>query len=115
MAFLVWFMAGCMVLILLASIFKPDMLKYMSRNDRIAKATSNARDNVRITNSVTNAVYSPLERVPLGGDRSLYTFRSISNPYHDLKFEASERDFKQSPNSPILHHRVMICASYINP
>ena len=98
MAFLVWFMAGCMVLILLASIFKPDMLKYMSRNDRIVKATSNARDNVRITNSVTNTVYSPLERVPLGDGRSSYTLRSIAPPYHDLKFEASERDFKQSPN-----------------
>lgn len=99
MAFLVWFMAGCMVLVLIASILKPDMIRYLSRNDRVRKATSNARDNVRITNVVSNVVYRPVERVPLGGNRSLYKMMSITPPYHVLESELPETAFKQSPNS----------------
>lgn len=99
MAFLEWFMAGCMILVLLASIFKPDMIRYFSRNDRVRKATSNARDNVRITNVVSNVVYRPVERVPLGDNRSLYKMMSITPPYHVLETELLETAFKQSPNS----------------
>ena len=84
MAFLEWFMPGCMILVLLASIFKPDMIRYFSRNDRVRKATSNARDNVRITNVVSNVVYRPVERIPLGDNRSLYKMISIAPPYHVL-------------------------------
>ena len=99
MAFLEWFMAVCMILVLLASIFKPDMIRYFSRNDRVRKATSNARDNVRITNVVSNVVYRPVERVPLGGNRSLYKMMSITPPYHILEVpDLPETAFKQSPN-----------------
>ena len=99
MEFLVWFMGMCMVLVLIASILKPDMIRYLSRNDRVRKATSNARDNVRITNVVSNVVYRPVERVPLGGNRSLYKMMSITPPYHVLESELPETAFKQSPNS----------------
>ena len=99
MAFLVWFMGGCMVLVLIASIYKPDMIRYFSRNDRVRKATSNARDNVRITNVVSNVVYRPVERIPLGNDRCLYKMISITPPYHVLETELTETSFKQSPNS----------------
>ena len=99
MAFLVWFMVICMVLVLIASIFKPDMIRYFSRNDRVRKATSNARDNVRITNIVSNTVYRPDTRTPLGGNRSLYRMISIAPPIHVLEVELSETAFKQSPNS----------------
>ena len=61
MAFLVWFIGGCMVLVLIASIFKPDMIRYFSRNDRVRKATSNARDNVRITNIVSNVEFCSID------------------------------------------------------
>ena len=99
MAFLEWFMAVCMILVLLASIFKPDMIRYFSRNDRVRKATSNARDNVRITNVVSNVVYRPVARTPLGGNRSLYNMMSITPPYHILEVELPETAFKHSPNS----------------
>ena len=99
MAFLVWFMGFCMFLVLLASIFKPDMIRHFSRNDRVRKATSNARDNVRITNVISNVVYRPVERVPLGDNRSSYTMMSITPPYHVLEVELPETAFKQSPNS----------------
>lgn len=99
MEFLSFFMVVCMILVLLASIFKPDAIRYFSRNDRVKKATSNARDNVRITNVISNVVYRPVERVPLGDNRSSYTMMSITPPYHVLEVELSETAFKQSPNS----------------
>ena len=99
MSFLVWAMGICMVLVLLASIFKPDMIRYLSRNERVTKATSNARDNARITNIISNVIYRPDTRTPLGGNRSLYRMVSTTPPYHVLEIELPETAFKQSPNS----------------
>ncbi|MCK5614923.1 hypothetical protein KAR91_74360 [Candidatus Pacearchaeota archaeon] len=100
MAFLVWALGICIFLAFLLSIFKPDVIRHFSRNDRIRKATSNARDNVRITNLVSNVVYRPDTRVPLGDGKSLYTLVSIHPPFHVLELpNFDETGFKQSPNT----------------
>ena len=100
MDFLVWSTCLGLILLFIATILKPDLISYFSRNDRIRKATSNAKDNVRITNTVSGVVYRPDTRVPLGDGKSLYTLVSIHPPFHVLELpNFDETGFKQSPNT----------------
>ena len=100
MDFLVWATCLGLILLFIATILKPDLISYFSRNDRIRKATSNAKDNVRITNTVSGVVYRPDTRVPLGDGKSLYTLVSIHSPFHVLELpNFDETGFKQSPNT----------------
>lgn len=97
MNFLVWFAFAFMALYGLVDLFKPDIIQYISRNDRVRMATSTSRDNVRIVDAVSNVVYKSVSRTPINGDESLVELVGIHSPYTVLKVLLSESQFKHSP------------------
>ena len=97
MSFLVWFVFAFMALYALVDLFKPDVVRYISRNERVRVATSKSRDNVRVVDAVSNVVYRPVSRTPIDDDESLVELIGIHPPYTVLKVPLSESQFKHSP------------------
>jgi len=74
-----------------------DILRGLNTHDRIVKSSTNANNNVRITNEVSNITYKPISVLPINDNEYTVVAETVERPHRQTTFTILMTQLKHDP------------------